>query len=94
LLVACNSKIRKIIAHQSDEGVYYTCSMDPQVKEDKPGNVYLSHGLNANEKRQFCLEWDYAQWPTDKIGKYQCTDDFDERLRESYTGVLTLNQRK
>jgi hypothetical protein len=32
-------KIRKIIAHQSDEGVYYTCSMDPQVKEDKPGNV-------------------------------------------------------
>jgi hypothetical protein len=33
------AKIRKIIAHINLMKEFITCSMDPQVKEDKPGNV-------------------------------------------------------
>jgi Cu(I)/Ag(I) efflux system membrane fusion protein len=34
LLIACKSKKTEVPA---DPDMYYTCSMDPQVKEDKPG---------------------------------------------------------
>lgn len=34
LMFACNSKRKEV---SDDRDVYYTCSMDPQVKENKPG---------------------------------------------------------
>jgi hypothetical protein len=28
----CNTKNKKIIAHQEGESIFYTCSMDPQIR--------------------------------------------------------------
>lgn len=40
LLVSCNSKNEEKHAdHKYQESIYYTCSMDPQIKEENPGNV-------------------------------------------------------
>ena len=37
---ACNTKNKEEQAgNKSKETTFYTCSMDPQIKEDQPGNV-------------------------------------------------------
>jgi Cu(I)/Ag(I) efflux system membrane fusion protein len=41
-VMGCNTK-NKIIAHQEGESIFYTCSMDPQIKEDKPGKCPICH---------------------------------------------------
>lgn len=38
LLTACNSKEKKVAATAVKSDLYYTCSMHPQVMQDKPGN--------------------------------------------------------
>lgn len=44
LVLACNTKSKEEHdGHDHEEGVYYTCSMDPQVKEDKPGKCPICH---------------------------------------------------
>lgn len=44
LVLACNTKSKEEHdGHNHEEGVYYTCSMDPQVKEDKPGKCPICH---------------------------------------------------
>ena len=41
---ACNTKNKEDHStHQAKETVLYTCSMDPQVKEDKPGKCPICH---------------------------------------------------
>jgi Cu(I)/Ag(I) efflux system membrane fusion protein len=40
VVMGCNTKTRKIIAHQEGES---TPVMDPQIKEDKPGKCPICH---------------------------------------------------
>jgi Cu(I)/Ag(I) efflux system membrane fusion protein len=51
LLASCKSKTKN--AAKSDPDVYYTCSMDPQVVESKPGKCPICHmELTAVRKSQ------------------------------------------
>jgi hypothetical protein len=53
--MAVNTRTRKTIVNmRKEKAMYYTCSMDPQIKEDKPGNVHLPYGINPM-KRIICL---------------------------------------
>jgi Cu(I)/Ag(I) efflux system membrane fusion protein len=98
LLVACNSKNKEDhSAHQSDEGVYYTCSMDPQVKEDKPGKCPICHmDLTPMKKDNSASNEIMLSDQQIKLGNInvQTISETENSLRESYTGVLTLNQEK
>jgi Cu(I)/Ag(I) efflux system membrane fusion protein len=98
LLVACNSKNKEDhSAHQSLEGVYYTCSMDPQVKEDKPGKCPICHmDLTPMKKDNSASNEIMLSDQQIKLGNInvQTISETENSLRESYTGVLTLNQEK
>jgi Cu(I)/Ag(I) efflux system membrane fusion protein len=98
LLVACNSKNKEDhSAHQSDEGVYYTCSMDPKVKEDKPGKCPICHmDLTPMKKDNSASNEIMLSDQQIKLGNInvQTISETENSLRESYTGVLTLNQEK
>ena len=51
LLVSCQTGTKK--SAKSDPDVYYTCSMDPQVVESKPGKCPICHmELTAVHKSQ------------------------------------------
>jgi Cu(I)/Ag(I) efflux system membrane fusion protein len=39
VVMGCNTKTRKIIAHQEGESIFYTCSMDPQIRKTSLVNV-------------------------------------------------------
>jgi Cu(I)/Ag(I) efflux system membrane fusion protein len=98
LLVACNSKNKEDhSAHQSDEGVYYTCSMDPQVKEDEPGKCPICHmDLTPMKKDNSAANEIALSDQQIKLGNInvRTISESENSLRESYTGVLTLNQEK
>ncbi len=98
LLVACNSKNKEDhSAHQSLEGVYYTCSMDPQVKEDKAGKCPICHmDLTPMKKDNSASNEIMLSDQQIKLGNInvQTISETENSLRESYTGVLTLNQEK
>lgn len=99
VLVACNSKNKEEHSghKMTDETIFYTCSMDPQVKEDKPGKCPICHmsltptkkmDADPNEitlsKQQIRL----GNITTQTISKTQSS------LEQNYTGVLTINQEK
>ena len=99
VLTACNSQKKEdhSVHKMTDETIFYTCSMDPQVKEDKPGKCPICHmslaptkksDTNVNEislsKQQIRL----GNITTQTITKRQ------RSLEQNYTGVLTINQEK
>jgi Cu(I)/Ag(I) efflux system membrane fusion protein len=44
VVMGCNTKNKEDhSAHQEGESIFYTCSMDPQIKEDKPGKCPICH---------------------------------------------------
>jgi Cu(I)/Ag(I) efflux system membrane fusion protein len=95
---ACNTKNKEDhSADQAKGSTLYTCSMDPQVKEDKPGKCPICHmpltpiksnDTEANEislsKQQILL----GNITTQTIAETQSS------LEQAYTGVLTINQEK
>ncbi|KFC60895.1 efflux RND transporter periplasmic adaptor subunit [Flavobacterium gilvum] len=98
-MIACNTKNKEDHSgHKTTaEDVFYTCSMDPQVKEDKPGKCPICHmkltpikhdNSEANEislsKQQIRL----GNITTQTISKSQSS------LEQNYTGVLAINQEK
>jgi Cu(I)/Ag(I) efflux system membrane fusion protein len=99
VMIACNSKNKEDHSghKMTDETIFYTCSMDPQVKEDKPGKCPICHmtltpakknDADPNEislsKQQIRL----GNITTQTISKTQSS------LEQNYTGVLTINQEK
>ena len=79
------------------ETTFYTCSMDPQVKEDKPGKCPICHmpltpiknnDKNANEISLSKQQIQLGNITTQTIAATQ------NNLEQSYTGVLTINQEK
>ena len=82
---------------KNKETTFYTCSMDPQVKEDKPGKCPICHmeltpiKQDDNEVNQISLSKQQIQLgniTTQVIGQTQ------NNLEQNYTGVLTFNQEK
>ena len=82
---------------KNKESTFYTCSMDPQVKEDKPGKCPICHmeltpiKQDDSEVNQISLSKQQIQLgniTTQVIGQTQ------NNLEQNYTGVLTFNQEK
>lgn len=43
VFIACNSKNQEVKDKKPEATTSYTCSMDPQIKEDKPGKCPICH---------------------------------------------------
>jgi Cu(I)/Ag(I) efflux system membrane fusion protein len=95
---ACNTKNKEDHStHQAKGTVLYTCSMDPQVKEDKPGKCPICHmpltpiknnDIEANEISLSKQQIQLGNITTQTIAETQSS------LEQAYTGVLTINQEK
>ncbi|HEY6143670.1 MAG TPA: efflux RND transporter periplasmic adaptor subunit [Flavobacterium sp.] len=99
VLVACNSKNKEDHSghKMANETIFYTCSMDPQVKEDKPGKCPICHmdltqtkktDTDPNEISLSKQQIHLGNITTQTISKTQSS------LEQNYTGVLTINQEK
>lgn len=95
--IACNSKNQE---HQHDskgETTYYTCSMDPQVKEDKPGKCPICHmeltPVKDNGKMTNEISLSKQQIQLGNITT-QSISETNNSLNQTYNGVLTINQGK
>jgi Cu(I)/Ag(I) efflux system membrane fusion protein len=99
VMVACNTKEKEDHSkhNKSKETTFYTCSMDPQVKEDKPGKCPICHmeltpikqdDTEANEISLSKQQIQLGNITTQTISETQSS------LEQNYTGVLTINQEK
>ena len=99
VLVGCNSKNKEDHSghKMADKTIFYTCSMDPQVKEDKPGKCPICHmtltptkksDANPNEINLSKQQIRLGNITTQTISKSESS------LEQNYTGVLTMNQEK
>ncbi|WPR72758.1 efflux RND transporter periplasmic adaptor subunit [Flavobacterium sp. NG2] len=96
--LACNDKKegnQEEHKHQTEEGIYYTCSMDPQVKEDKPGKCPICHmeltpmkkaSGNSNEITLSEQQVQLGNITTQKLS------ETENSVAEQYTAVLSYNQ--
>jgi Cu(I)/Ag(I) efflux system membrane fusion protein len=107
VLMACNSKEKQDHSvtdkkehsqhDENKEATFYTCSMDPQVKEDKPGKCPICHmeltpvKRDENEANQISLSKQQIQ-----LGNIttQVIEQTQNNVEQNYTGVLTFNQEK
>lgn len=98
LFIGCNSKNKENkVELDSKKNVFYTCSMDPQVKEDKPGKCPICHMDLApikddnNQANQIILSKQQIQ-----LGNIttQIIPQTTSSLEQNYTGVLAINQEK
>ena len=83
--------------HDKKETTFYTCSMDPQVKEDKPGKCPICHmeltpiKQDDSEVNQISLSKQQIQ-----LGNIttQIIEQTQNNVEQKYTGVLTFNQEE
>ena len=99
VIVACNTKNKEDQSkhNKSKETTFYTCSMDPQVKEDKPGKCPICHmeltpikhgDADSNEISLSKQQIQLGNITTQTISETQ------SNLEQNYMGVLTINQEK
>lgn len=98
LVLACNTKSKEEHdGHNHEEGVYYTCSMDPQVKEDKPGKCPICHMELTPMKNDDGASNEISLSDQQiKLGNITTATIVDSQSNpeESYTGVLTINHEQ
>lgn len=98
LVLACNTKSKEEHdGHDHEEGVYYTCSMDPQVKEDKPGKCPICHMKLTPMKNDDGASNEISLSDQQiKLGNITTATIVTSQSNpeESYTGVLTINQEQ
>ena len=97
VFIACNSKNQEGKDKKQEAATFYTCSMDPQIKEDKPGKCPICHmeltpikndNTEANE-----ISLSKQQMQLGNISTRSILEA-NSSLEQSYTGVLTINQEK
>lgn len=97
-LIACNTKNKEDHSkHGTKESVYYTCAMDPQIKESKPGKCPICHMELTPIKNDESAANEIALSEQQiKLGNIttQAIAESGNNLEETYTGVLTINQEK
>jgi Cu(I)/Ag(I) efflux system membrane fusion protein len=98
VLTACNTKNKEDQGgQQTKETHYYTCSMDPQVKEDKPGKCPICHmDLTPMKNDKSAMNEIALSDQQIKLGNIttQTIAETQSSVEQSYTGVLTINQEK
>ncbi|WP_291104695.1 MULTISPECIES: efflux RND transporter periplasmic adaptor subunit [unclassified Flavobacterium] len=96
--VACNTKNKEEDKKQQpEETIFYTCSMDPQIKEDKPGKCPICHMELTPMKAGDLPSNEIALSKQEiKLGNItmQTISETKSSLEQEYTGVLTINQEK
>ena len=98
VFLACNTKNKEDHSvHKSKETVFYTCSMDPQVKEDKPGKCPICHmeltPIKSDDTAANEISLSKQQLQLGNI-TMQTVATTQSSLEQNYTGVLTINQEK
>jgi membrane fusion protein, copper/silver efflux system len=97
--MACNTKKKEAQSKQnsSKETIFYTCSMDPQIKEDKPGKCPICH-MDLTPIKQDNTEANEIKLSSQqiKLGNIttQTIEETKSNIDQNYTGVLTINQEK
>jgi Cu(I)/Ag(I) efflux system membrane fusion protein len=98
VLMGCNTKNKEDHSvHQDGESIFYTCSMDPQIKEDKPGKCPICHMDLTPMKKDNSASNEIALSDQQiKLGNIstQNIEETNSSLNENYTGVLTINQEQ
>ena len=95
--IACNTKTQDPKTKTQDQVTFYTCSMDPQIKEDKPGKCPICHmeltpiQHNDTEANEISLSQQQIQLGNITM---QTISEASSSSEQSYTGVLTINQEK
>ncbi|SFF45365.1 efflux RND transporter periplasmic adaptor subunit [Flavobacterium xueshanense] len=98
VFMACNTKNKDDhSAHNSKETTFYTCSMDPQVKEDKPGKCPICHmdltPMKSDDTAANEISLSKQQLQLGNI-TMQTIATTQSSLEQNYTGVLTINQEE
>ncbi|EIA09465.1 efflux RND transporter periplasmic adaptor subunit [Flavobacterium frigoris] len=97
-LAACNGKNEEDHSeHQAEKNIYYTCSMDPQVKEDKPGKCPICHMDLTPMKKDNSASNEIALSDQQiKLGNIsvRTISETESSLVENYTGVLAVDQER
>jgi Cu(I)/Ag(I) efflux system membrane fusion protein len=98
VFMACNTKSKEEHSnHESHETTFYTCSMDPQIKEDKPGKCPICH-MELTPIKNSDTEADEIALSDQQIQlgniTTQTISEANTSLEQSYTGVLNINQEK
>ena len=99
VMIACNSRDKENQGkvNKNDETTFYTCSMDPQVKEDKPGKCPICH-MELTPVQQVDTEANEISLSVQQIQlgniTTQTISETQNSLEQNYTGVLTINQEK
>ena len=97
LFIGCNSKNKEARGKKQEATTLYTCSMDPQIKEDQPGKCPICHmeltpikldDTQANEISLSKQQIQLGNITTQTISEASSNSD------QSYTGVLTINQER
>jgi Cu(I)/Ag(I) efflux system membrane fusion protein len=95
---ACNTKNKEEQAgNKSKATTFYTCSMDPQVKEDQPGKCPICHmeltpvKLDESNSNEISLSKQQIQLGNISTQTIAATQS---NINQNYTGVLTINQEK
>lgn len=95
-IAACNNQNEKYTDNQA-ESIYYTCSMDPQIKEDKPGKCPICHmeltpmtkdNSAANEIALSDQQIKLGNISTQTISESQSSQE------ENHIGILMVNPEK
>lgn len=83
--------------HKMDDVVYYTCSMDPQIKEDKPGKCPICHmtltPIKEDKSASNQIALSAQQIKLGNINTLELTESSNS-IEEKFTGVLSINQEK
>lgn len=93
LITSCKNK--KEMDAMSKDGTYYTCSMDPQIKEDKPGKCPICHmdltlvKLDESASNEIKLSEQQIQLGNIKMSTIE---ESQNQLDQNFLGVLTSNQ--
>jgi Cu(I)/Ag(I) efflux system membrane fusion protein len=94
--IACNTKNKEGNSEQkSEENIYYTCSMDHQIKEDKPGKCPICQMELTPMKKDNSGSNEIALSDQQiKLGNIsmETISETQSSLIDNYTGVLTINQ--
>lgn len=98
LVLACNTKNKEEHSgHEHEEEVYYTCSMDPQVKEDKPGKCPICQmELTPMKKDKEVSNEISLSNQQIRLGNITTATIVASQSspEANYTGVLTINQEQ
>lgn len=99
VFIACNSKNKEDHSghKMTDEKIFYTCSMDPQIKEDRPGKCPICHmhltpvKHDNSDPNEISLSKQQIRLGNISM---QSIVESQSSLKQSYIGTLAINQEK